>query len=207
MATAKTTEDLQRELVETQLETARIGLDKARDENADYRRRKSVAEKTNANRQAQFSADRKNLRALQRIQCQHMAGGDAEGSPLEGGGKFSFSVLHLTIMPDGVTELIQCPRCRLMLYGRKLNAKEEAKLKAKAEAIEAKKPESFQNDPTWQKWDDYLWYKELRELYRREGLGKKAISRGPTFSFTDNATGAPVIPDVAGYATSGAGGR
>lgn len=197
----KTVDQMQKELLETQLETARIGLEKTREENSDYKRRKQVAARTNENRQRQFQSDRANLRNLQRSVCQHMAGGDAEGSPLEGGGKFAFCVLHVTIMPDGVTQLIQCPRCRLMLYGRKLTLKEEAKLKAAAE----KAGEDI-NNPAWLKWDDYEWFKELSDLFKREGLGRKSISRGPTFKF-ENLQGVPIIPDTTGYSTSGGGGR
>jgi hypothetical protein len=201
----KNLEQLQKEVLETQLETAKIALDKTRDENADYRRRKDVAASTNAGRQRQFKHDYKNLRNLQRNVCQHMAGGRADGNPLEGGGKFAFSVLHITIMPDNVSEFIQCSRCRLGIIGRLLSPKEESKLRLAAEAVE-KKTADFESDPVWLKYDDYKWWKELREQYKRDGIGKEAVSRGPGFAFT-NQEGIPVIPDTQGYTSSGGGGR
>lgn len=202
----KSNEEIQREILETQLEQSKISLEQTRESNASYRQRRDVAAKTNANRQRQFAMDRANLRHIQRVKCQHMAGGDAGESPLEGGGKFAFSILAVTIMPDGITELIQCARCRLMLYGRKLNPQEEARLRAAAEKAEEKNPETFASDPAWQKWDDHVWFKELKVTHRKEGL-KHSVMRGPTFKFEDAKTGVPVIPDVTGYATSGAGGR
>ena len=194
----KTNEDLQREILETTLEQQKIALDQTRDQNAAYRQRKEVASRANANRQRQFAHDRANLRAIQK-KCQHMAGGDAGGDPLEGGGKFAFSTISKTIMPDGVTDLLQCPRCRLMLYGRILSKPEEARLEAAAS-------KAGDGSKAWEKWDDYLWYKELLALHRKEGLGKKSVMRGPTFDYT-RGDGLRVIPDITGYATSGAGGR
>lgn len=180
----KSTDDLQREVLEAQLETAKINLEQSKDQSAAYRQRKEVCRKANESRQRGFAAKRESLKALQH-RCQHMAGGEAGGDPCEGGGKFAFSTLSCTIMPDGVTMLLQCPRCRLMIYGRTRSAQDEARLQGKA-------------------LEDHLWWKELYTLYRKEGLGKKALMRGPTFNFT-RPDGTSAVPDITGYASSGAG--
>jgi hypothetical protein len=198
MAEKKNNDELQREILEAQLEQSKITLEQTRETSAAYRQRKESTARANAQRQRQFTADRANLRAIQK-RCQHMAGGDAGGDPLEGGGKFAFSTLCCTIMPDGVTRLLQDPRCRLMLYGRERTPQEETKM----EALAAKAKPGSQE---WLAWDDHLWWKDLLRLFRKEGLGKKAIMRGPTFSFRKE-DGTNVIPDITGYASSGAGGR
>lgn len=196
--TAKSNEDLQRELLETQLDTAKIALEQTREQNSNYRQKRDAANRSNAQRQRQFTADRLSLRALQKG-CSHMAGGDAGSNPTEGGGKFAFTTLSCTIMPDGVTKLLQDPRCRLMLYWRERTPQEEKKMQEAAN-------KAGENSKAALAWEDHEWGKELYRLYRREGLGKKSVMRGPTFDFTKQ-DGTRVIPDITGYATSGAGGR
>lgn len=195
---ALSNEDLQRQILEAQLEREKISLEQTQDGSAAYRQRKEVATRANKNRQRQLSRDRANLRAIQ-MRCEHMAGGDAGGDPLEGGGKFAFSTISCTLMPDGVTKLLQDPRCRLMLYGRERTPQEKRKMEAAA--IKAG-PES--KDAV--AWQDHLWWEELHKLWRKEGLGKKSLMRGPTFDFTTE-NGLRIIPDITGFATSGAGGR
>lgn len=172
----KKSEDLQRELIETQLETARISLEQQKDQNAAYQSRKRVAAATNAQRQAQLAMDRSNLRAIQ-MNCQHSAGGEAGGDPTQGGGKFAFSVLTQAIMPDGKTVLVQCPRCRLKLYGRELNPREVARL-------EKSNPE---------KYADHIWWKELMKVSKKEGTPNN-VMRGPTFMFEKD--GVNFIPEM-----------
>jgi hypothetical protein len=193
---AKSVEELNREILETQLETSKINLVQAKEANAAFQQKRETSRRINANRQHQFDHDARNLRSIQE-HCQHMAGGDAGGDILEGGGKFAFSTISCTIMPDNATKLLQCPRCRLMLYGRDRTPQEEVKMEAAAAKGDKKAVAA---------WKDHLWFKELYQLFRKEGLGKKSVMRGPTFDFTRD-DGTRVIPDVTGYATSGAGGR
>lgn len=200
----KSLEQMQRELAEIQLEEARISLEQTREANAAYRQKREVSARGNAHRQRQFQADHDSLRKLQKG-CAHMAGGDAGSNPTEGGGKFAFSTLSCTVMPDGKTKLLQDPRCRLMIYGRDRSPQEETKMQAAAEAVEKKDPANFMRSKAWLAWDDHCWWKDLYQLYRKEGLGKKSMMRGTTFTFEKD--GMPLIPDITGYATSGAGGR
>jgi hypothetical protein len=196
----KSNADLQTEILETDLETKRIALEQTREQNAAWKQRRDVSARTNANRQHQFKMDHASQRHAQEHICQHMAGGDADGNPLEGGGKFAFAIVSATLMPDGVTYFMQCPRCRMKLYGRNRPAAEEARMAALARE---KGPES----PEAQAYADHIWFKEVFKLWQKEGLGKKSLMRGPTFGFNRVEDGAPVIPDITGYASSGAGGR
>lgn len=182
MATEKSKTDIERQILETQLETAQIALEEQRERNEAYKAKKKVAALTNAQRQAQFKADRLMTRNVQRDVCQHLAGGEAGGDPTQGGGKFAFSVLSRVIMPDGKTELIQCPRCRLKLYGRELSPAEREKLK------DGKRVGPFET------YEDFEWWTELRATSKKDGVPNN-VMRGPTFMF-QNEQGVNFIPDM-----------
>jgi hypothetical protein len=202
------TEELQQEVLHAQLRTQKAilareeaSLEETMESLADRKQRKDVAQRTNANRQRQFALDRANQRHLQKNVCEHRAGGYAGETPItEGGGTNSFSVLHVTIMPDSKTMFIQCGRCPLKMYWRARSVTEEDKLQAAAEAVRKGNPKSYQNDKAWLAWEDHLWGKELMATHKKDGL-KKSIMKGPTFEFEKD--GMPFIPDITGWVTAG----
>ena len=199
---AKTaTEDLQQEVLEASLRTQKAIL--AREEAAleetlealDERKvKRARAKAINKDRQDQLALDRASQRHLQQNVCEHRSGGYAGETPItEGGGTNSFSVLHVTVMPDGRTMFIQCGRCPLKLYWRARPETEEAKMR---DAAAKAKPASKEA----QAWEDHLWGKQLMATHKKEGL-KKSLMKGPTFDFEKN--GLPYIPDITGWVTSG----
>ena len=190
MAKEKTVEELQRELIQTQLETAKITLEQQREANLTYKERKARAKKANEIRQAEFSRQRLTIRAIQ-MGCAHLSGGEPTDPVTEGGGKFSFSVLTRVIMPDGKTVWVNCPRCRLKLYGRHRTKQEEARMAAAAE----------KGDPVAvAAWEDHQWWKQLMVTSKKDGIPHNEI-RGVTFNFEKNGTN--FIPDITGWVSSG----
>jgi len=201
-------EALQQEVLEAQLRTQKAilareeaGLEETLEALADRRQRKGVAARINADRQRQLAMDRTSQRHLQKNVCQHRSGGYAGETPMtEGGGTNSFSVLHITVMPDGKTVFIQCGRCPLKMNWRLRSEAEEGKLQAAAEAARKGDAKGYRNSKAWLAWEDYGWGKELMATHKKEGL-PKSIMKGPTFDFEKD--GMPFVPDVTGWVTSG----
>jgi len=100
--------------------------------------------------------------------CRHRSGGKPTNI-LKGGGIGSFSIITRAVMPDGVTILLQCSRCRMKRYPPEAHVKLED---PKRYAMEL---------------DDYNALLEASIEADLEPL------RGPTFTFT-NSEGVPVIP-------------
>lgn len=192
----KTVEELNRELLEVQLETARVGLEEAKRKNADYKVAEARRHEHNRQRQAEIEQGQK-TRAMIVKRCRHKSGGSPTNIA-RGGGKFSFSLITRAIMPDGVTEFLQCSRCPLKLYGRERGAAEEKTMeKAAKKAAEERlehNPKSKFLSPAEQAWTDHQLWKELREVSIEEGL-EHGITRGPTFMF-QNENGIPIIPEL-----------
>jgi hypothetical protein len=192
---------LQQEVLEAQLRTQKAilareeaGLEETLESLADRKEKKERARRINADRQRQLALDRASQRHLQRQQCQHRSGGFAGETPItEGGGTNSFSVLHVTIMPDSKTMFIQCGRCPLKLYWRARSEGEEDKMEAAAKKAGRGSKEALA-------WEDHLWGKELMATHKKEGL-PKSIMKGPTFDFEKD--GVPFVPDITGWVTSG----
>ena len=201
MAEKQNLDSLQQEVLESQLRTQKAilareeaALEDTMEALADRKQKKERARRTNADRQRQFALDRDNQRHLQQNVCEHRAGGYAGETPItEGGGTNSFSVLHITVMPDGKTVFIQCGRCPLKLYWRERSPQEEAKMEAAAGKAKAGSREAMA-------WEDHLWGKQLMAVHKKEGL-KKSVMKGPTFDFEKE--GVRFIPDITGWQTSG----
>lgn len=188
----KSNEEIQREILDVDLETKRLGLDEARKRNATFAAAEQRRSSQNKERQANIAEERRMHRRNQ-LACAHAAGGEAGTSPLEGGGKFSFSVIARVILPDGKHELLLCPRCRLKLIGREHSKAEERMMKLAAEAAEEKFPETYGDDAAWIKWDDHKRWKDLRKVSQKEGIPNNVL-RGPTFMFEKD--GVPFIPEL-----------
>lgn len=202
------TEQLQQDVLEAQLRTQKAilareeaGLEETLESLSDRKVKKQRAAAINAGRQKQFALDRASQRHLQKNVCQHRSGGYAGETPMtEGGGTNSFSVLHVTVMPDSKTMFIQCGRCPLKMNWRARSSAEEERMSAAAEAVRKSNPKDYLNQKAWLAWEDHLWGKELMAIHKKEGL-PKSIMKGPTFDFEKD--GLPFIPDVTGWMTSG----
>ena len=192
---------LQQEVLEASLRTQKAiqareeaALEDTLELLAERKQKKETARRTNADRQRQLALDRANQRHLQQNVCEHRSGGYAGETPItEGGGTNSFSVLHVTIMPDGKTQFIQCGRCPLKLYWRARSPQEEERMQAAAQKAKPGSKEALA-------WEDHLWGKQLMGTHKKDGL-KKSVMKGPTFDFDKN--GLPYIPDITGWVTSG----
>jgi len=197
----KTVEQLQREVLEVQLRRESAALEDTVEQLNDRKIRKERSAKTNAQRQAQMSADNKAAKQIEKS-CRHKSGGNPQNI-LRGGGKFSFSILTRVLMPDGKTELIQCQRCRLKLYGRERTPAEERKMRAAADRAEqvSEAKRSLEEKKAIAAWEDHQEWKRLREISIEEGIDD-SFMRGPTFNF-QNEEGMSVIPEVAGRSFSG----
>jgi hypothetical protein len=106
----KTNEDLQREILEVQLETAKIALQKTKAENQEWFERTESHKISNQQRQAHLRAVEDNRQAIQRL-CLHRQGGGPEDR-YEGDGKSALTISRVFFSNNF---LIQCPRCDLDL--------------------------------------------------------------------------------------------
>jgi hypothetical protein len=201
MAEKQNLEALQQEVLESQLRTQKAiqvreeaALEDTLEALAARKQKKETARRTNADRQRQLALDRANQRHLQQNVCEHRSGGYAGETPItEGGGTNSFSVLHITVMPDGKTVFIQCGRCPLKMYWRARSDAEEGRMQAVAAKAKPGSKEAMA-------WEDHLWGKQLVAAHKKDGL-KKSVMKGPTFDFEKD--GVPFIPDITGWVTSG----
>ncbi len=179
MAEAKrTTEDIQREIAEVELQTKQFNLAQAKRTNEDFVARDQQRRKANAQRMTELKQGREGRAQLVRL-CRHKSGGTPDNI-LKGGGIGSFSVITRALMPDGVTIFLQCLRCPLQMYGRKNQHLEPASLKLQ------------KTDPA--KYAEMVEFNRLLELSEDTAPTKNEI-RGPTFLFK-NADGVPFIPEL-----------
>jgi len=172
----KSLEQIQREIAEVELQTGQLNLAEARKRNETFLAAEEARRRGNRQRQAELKQGREGREAIV-TECRHKSGG-SPNNILHGGGIGSFSVISRAIMPDGVTRLLQCPRCRMREYFRPLTRQEEVKLK--------------KNDS--EKVERYLQLKDLFETSKDLGLEHGEL-RGPTFFF-QNEAGVPVIPEM-----------
>lgn len=179
--TKRSIEDINREAAEVSLQSAQIRLAQDKKANELYLQAEEQRHKSNAQRQSELKELLKGRRTRQN-KCRHMSGGQPKNI-LKGGGIGSFSLISRSLMPDGVTYLLQCPRCRLKEFTPRKPTKldftkagnfNETKFDAAMEVYEAAK----------ERFDD------LFEKSEDAGL---AELRGPTFMFK-TIDGVPVVP-------------
>lgn len=168
-------EEIQKEIALVELETKKMQLARSKRDNELFQQAEETRHKNNRQRMAELKAGRESAEAIVNA-CRHKSGG-GPANPLRGGGIGSFSTITRSIMPDGVTLFLQCPRCRMKEYFRLLTAPEESKLRKG-------NPEMY---------DRYKKSKKLYEISIEDGL-EHAEMRGPTFMF-QNSEGVPIIPD------------
>jgi len=175
-------EQLTQRIAEVELETKLLLLRTAERTNAEAEQHEEQRQKQNQQRQTELAQLRQAREATVRA-CRHKSGG-RPGNILKGGGVGSFSIISRTLMPDGVTLFLQCPRCRMAEYTP------EKPVKPVGEAATATALEEYKD-----KLQDYA-----AAMDRFNGLLEASIDagfdnfmRGPTFAFK-TAEGVPFIP-------------
>ncbi|HEY2106088.1 MAG TPA: hypothetical protein VGH29_09915, partial [Candidatus Binataceae bacterium] len=134
---------MQAEITRIQLETAKINLEKAKDENAQYNASKELRTRQNRQRQGQLRTD-----LIERANvirgCTHRQGG-SPGRERKGEGP---SALRVVILPDNRT-LIMCANCPLRVFSplptnknpERRAGESEAKAKARVQRYNAEQEE------------------------------------------------------------------
>ena len=175
----QTLDEMQREILEVQLETARISLAKAKAENQAWHEREKSQEISNQQRQAHLANVEAKRQGIQAV-CLHRQGGGPEDR-YEGDGK---SCLTLARVFFSNNFLIQCNRCDLALQRPHPKRKSTKPL--------------FSGETQKQIDARIKLYNE--EVVRYEGLLREAKGNklrpmlGPTWEFTDE-DGNNFIPD------------
>jgi hypothetical protein len=175
-------EQLQQRIAEAEYETKLLLLRQAERSNADFEQRESQRHRSNEQRQGELNQMIANYHRRVR-DCRHKSGGRPDNI-LKGGGVGSFSTISRTLMPDGVTLFLQCPRCGMKEYTPVPPAKpqgsaatKEATAKYESALIAYAKDTSL-----FDSW-----------LEASVDAGFENYMRGPTFAFK-NAEGVPFIP-------------
>lgn len=106
----KTLDEIQHEIAAIQLQTARINLEKAKDENAKYEANNALRSRLNRQTQRQLRTDHYERARVIR-DCTHRQGG-SPGRERRGDGP---SALRVVILPDTRT-LIMCANCPLRVF-------------------------------------------------------------------------------------------
>ena len=107
-------EEIQREIAEVELQTARLGLEAQKKTNADFVEKERRRREANQKRMDELAVARNNYYAQIR-ECRHRAGGNPKSHLRGGSGANAFSVLTRNIMPDSMTILVTCGRCFLKI--------------------------------------------------------------------------------------------
>lgn len=166
----QTAEELQAEILQVELQTKKLLLAQARRDNAAFVDGEKKRRDNNRRRMAELAEMQRNHAATVKA-CRHKSGGDPSNI-LKGGGIGSFSIISRAVMPDGVTILLQCPRCRMLRYPPPASMKKAEPEKYLAELAE---------------------YNRLLEESRDNGI-QHAEMRGPTFFF-QTGEGVPFVPE------------
>jgi hypothetical protein len=153
-----------------ELQTKRLQLAQAKRSNEEYEQREEQRHRNNKMRQAQLAGIAAAEQSMV-AQCYHKSGGYPKNI-LHGGGSNSFSLITRAVMPDGVTILLQCSRCRMKLY-------------PPTQKLRKADPKQYKAD--LQKFNDLL------KLSEEAGAPDNVIM-GPTFAFK-NEEGVPFIPE------------
>lgn len=166
----KSLAQINREIAELDLQTKRLNYDEAKKRNELFLQAEDQRRRGNRQRQAELAQIRA-AREQDVAGCRHKSGGSPRNI-FRGGGIGSFSLITRALMPDAVTVLLQCGRCRMAEHYRLLSAAEEEKLSPK----EHKR---------------YLRNQKFYETSIDLGL-EHAELRGPTFLFQRD--GVPIVP-------------
>jgi len=179
MTDKRSKEEIEREILEVNLETSRLALAKQKEDNQIFIESREQRSRQNKQRQASLAQDAAN-RAARQAMCLHRQGGGPDDT-FEGDGK---SCLTLARIFFANNFLIQCPRCDLALQrphptlkSKKLRDGETAQMR----------------DERIKKYNEDLAFYSKR-LAEAKG-NKLRPMLGPTFEFSDE-DGTPFIPEL-----------
>lgn len=170
-------EELQKRILQIEYQTKALQMGQADRANRDYLQAEARRHEANARRMIELKIARENHLAVIK-KCKHRSGGSPRNI-LRGGGKFSFCLVSRSLMPDGVTILLHCQRCRLQIYTPrdKTNDGKPAPRQLWFKTYDAEK----------------VYFDKLVELSEEDGCSEHNEHRGPTFLFQKD--GVPFIPD------------
>lgn len=162
-----TLEELQLRVMRMQMHRETLLLGKAEQDQKAWEAREAQRHRDNAMRQTEMAQIASNRKAIIGG-CRHRQGGFRH-KLYSGDGK---SCVSKFVMPDGVTNFLQCSRCRLKFFTphRKLQEREPAEYDRQM-----------------------VIYARLMELHEESGLD---MIKGPTFTFVKD--GVPFIPEMVG---------
>lgn len=122
MAEKRSNEEIQREILETQLETQRINLDRTKKENALYT--ESEADRQRKRDQAQTNARNKIEQQRQReLNCKHQQGVGPEDVYGEGSGKSCLTASRVFFSWNWVVQCVWCGMCNQTPHPARKNRK------------------------------------------------------------------------------------
>jgi len=180
---SKSDAELRAELAAVELETAKIKLDQAREENQQFLARKTQRARQNEQRQAQMKTDNEQ-RAAKISRCSHRQGGQP-GAETEGEGA---SCMKGIVMPQEERRLVMCNQCPLRIWEpRKING--SAKLRqGESQSNAQKRVAAYQRDL---KEFEKFWKDAQKQLTREAG---QPMHCGKTFSFSDSEGNLAHVP-------------
>lgn len=158
---------LQQRILKAQLQREEMLIEETEQALVTRNEHKRLIKMANRRRQGELSQLRR-AQAAKVLGCRHRQGGFRH-KLFTGDGKPMVSVF---VMPDGVTKLYQCARCRMMEYTPHIDLK-------------AREPEEYKRR--------VALCAKLEELYEESGLD---LIKGPTFLWSRN--GVPFLPERIG---------
>jgi|SRR5580658_1484038 hypothetical protein len=179
MADKRSKEEIERDILETNLETSRLALERQKEDNQIFTQSREQRTRQNKQRQLQLAQQAANTAAQQAI-CLHRQGGGPD-DVFEGDGK---SALTLSRIFFSNNFLIQCPRCDLALQ-RPHPALKSKKLRD-GETV-------AQRDERIKKYNEDLTHYNI--LLAQAKSNKLKPMLGPTWEFADE-DGTPFVPEL-----------
>ena len=179
MADKRSKEEIERELLEVNLETSRLALERQKEDNQVFVMTREQRARQNAQRQQSLAQDAANRAARQAV-CLHRQGGGPDDT-LEGDGK---SCLTLSRVFFANNFLIQCNRCDLALQRPHPALKSKKLRDGETAAMRDERIRKYN--------EDLAHYNRL--LAEAKG-NKLRPMLGPTFEFSDE-DGTPFIPEL-----------
>lgn len=179
MADKRSKEEIEREILEVNLETSRLALDRQKEDNQIFTMTREQRTRQNHQRQLQLAAQATS-KAAQQAMCLHRQGGGPDDT-FEGDGKSCLTIARIFFANN---YLIQCPRCDLALQ-RPHPAMKSRKLRDGETAA--------MRDERIKKYDaDLAFYNGLLAQAKQNKLRPML---GPTFEFSDE-DGTPFVPEL-----------
>lgn len=165
-------EELQKAILLIEYQTKTLTLAQTRKNLTDFEDVERKRREQNKRRMSELKSEREMRERIVSV-CRHRSGGTPKNL-LKGKGVGSFSLISRTLMPDGITILLQCPRCRMRIFT-------------------PQRPKPGSSKVVFEQYAKELdHYNKLLQDSIEDGL-EFAELRGPTFTFLRD--GVPFIPE------------